>query len=53
MSKDLRRRGWAFLGPTTAYAAMEAMGMVNDHLDGCWARPEVERLRRAFIRPTR
>ncbi len=52
LSKDLRKRGWAFVGPTTAYAAMEAMGIVNDHLDGCWVRPEVERLRAAFIRPT-
>jgi DNA-3-methyladenine glycosylase I len=53
MSRDLRRRGWAFVGPTTAYAAMEAMGIVNDHLDGCWVRPEVERARGAFRRPTR
>lgn len=53
MSRDLRRRGWAFVGPTTAYAAMEAMGIVNDHLSGCWARPEVERERAAFRRPIR
>jgi DNA-3-methyladenine glycosylase I len=53
MSGDLRRRGWAFVGPTTAYAAMEAMGIVNDHLDGCWVRPEVERARAAFRRPVR
>lgn len=53
MSRDLRRRGWAFVGPTTAYAAMEAMGIVNDHLDGCWVRPEVERARAAFRRPIR
>ena len=53
MSRDLRRRGWAFVGPTTAYAAMEAMGMVNDHLDGCWVRPQVERERAAFRRPVR
>jgi DNA-3-methyladenine glycosylase I len=53
MSRDLRRRGWAFVGPTTAYAAMEAMGIVNDHLDGCWVRPEVERARAAFRRPSR
>ncbi len=52
LSTDLRRRGWAFVGPTTAYAAMEAMGIVNDHLDGCWARSEVEVLRQAFVRPT-
>ncbi len=52
LSRDLRKRGWAFVGPTTAYAAMEAMGLVNDHLDGCWVRPEVEGLRSAFVRPT-
>jgi DNA-3-methyladenine glycosylase I len=53
LSRDLRRRGWAFVGPTTAYAAMEAMGIVNDHLEGCWVRPEVERARDAFGRPAR
>jgi DNA-3-methyladenine glycosylase I len=53
MSRDLRRRGWAFVGPTTAYAAMEAIGIVNDHLDGCWVRPEVERERATFRRPMR
>ena len=53
LSRDLRRRGWAFVGPTTAYAAMQAMGIVNDHLDGCWVRPEVERARAAFRRPAR
>lgn len=53
ISRDLRRRGWAFVGPTTAYAAMEAMGIVNGHLDGCCVRPEVERARAAFRRPVR
>ena len=51
MSKDLRKRGWAFVGPTTAYAAMEAMGLVNDHLTGCHVRAEVEVERAAFVRP--
>jgi len=51
MSKDLRRRGWSFVGPTTAHAFIQAMGLVNDHLDGCWCRPEVERQRAAFRRP--
>lgn len=51
MSKDLRRRGWSFVGPTTVYAFMEAMGLVNDHLDRCHFRKEVERERRAFRRP--
>ena len=51
LSKDLRRRGWAFVGPTTVYAAMQAMGIVNDHLEGCFARPIVEAERTAFERP--
>ena len=38
LSKDLKRRGWSFVGPTTVYAFMQAMGLVNDHLDGCHAR---------------
>ena len=36
MSKDLKKRGWSFVGPTTCYAFMQAMGLVNDHLDGCF-----------------
>jgi DNA-3-methyladenine glycosylase I len=51
MSKDLRRRGWSFVGPTTAYAFMEAMGLVNDHLTACDAREEVEAERQRFVRP--
>jgi DNA-3-methyladenine glycosylase I len=51
MSKDLRKRGWAFVGPTTAYAAMEAVGLVNDHLLGCHAREAVEADRARFDRP--
>ena len=39
LSKDLKRRGWSFVGPTTMYAFMQAMGLVNDHLDGCHCRP--------------
>ena len=38
LSKDLRKRGWSFVGPTTMYAFMQAMGLVNDHLEGCSAR---------------
>lgn len=45
MSKELKRRGWRFVGPTTAYAFFQAMGLVNDHLEGCYRRAEVERLR--------
>lgn len=52
LSKDLKRRGWSFVGPTTAYAFMQAMGLVNDHLEGCHIREEVEKDRRAFVRPT-
>lgn len=51
LSKDLRKRGWAFVGPTTCYAFMQSMGLVNDHLGGCFARDEVERERAAFVRP--
>jgi DNA-3-methyladenine glycosylase I len=38
MSKELKRRGWSFVGPTTMYAFMQSVGVVNDHLDGCWVR---------------
>ncbi|MBJ7600315.1 MAG: DNA-3-methyladenine glycosylase I [Candidatus Nephthysia bennettiae] len=51
LSKDLKRRGWSFVGPTTVYAFMQAVGLVNDHLEGCAARAEVERQRQAFTRP--
>jgi len=51
LSKDLKKRGWSFVGPTTAYAFMQAMGMVNDHLQGCWCREEVNRERERFVRP--
>ncbi|MEZ4454162.1 MAG: DNA-3-methyladenine glycosylase I [Nannocystaceae bacterium] len=51
LSKALRRRGWTFVGPTTCYAFMQAMGLVNDHLDGCAARPLVEAARHRFVRP--
>jgi DNA-3-methyladenine glycosylase I len=45
LAKDLKRRGWAFVGPTTVYAFMQAMGLVNDHLTGCDARTRVETAR--------
>lgn len=51
LSKLLKKRGWTFVGPTTVYAFMQAMGMVNDHLDGCFCQSEVEQLRRKFKRP--
>ncbi len=51
LARDLKRRGWRFLGPTTIYAFMQAMGLVNDHLSGCTARETVERARASFKRP--
>lgn len=51
LSKDLKRRGWSFVGPTTSYAFMQAMGLVNDHLHGCAFRNEVEQRRKAFRPP--
>jgi DNA-3-methyladenine glycosylase I len=45
LSRDLKRRGWSFVGPTTCYAFMQAMGLVNDHLEGCHVRAAVERER--------
>ncbi len=51
ISKDLKKRGWKFVGPTTVYAFMQAMGLVNDHLEGCTCRPEAEAARASFKRP--
>jgi DNA-3-methyladenine glycosylase I len=51
ISKDLKKRGWSFVGPTTVYAFMQAMGLVNDHLEGCCCRQDVEGLRDALVRP--
>ena len=51
LSKDLKKRGWKFFGPTTAYAFMQAMGLVNDHLEGCSIREKVEKARENFVRP--
>jgi DNA-3-methyladenine glycosylase I len=52
LSKDLKRRGWAFVGPTTVYSFMEAMGMVNDHLEMCSWRSEIDKDRKRFERPS-
>ncbi len=52
MSKDLKRRGWSFVGPTTVYSFMEAVGLVNDHMTACDLRGEVEAERDAFARPS-
>ncbi len=53
MSKDLKKRGWSFVGPTTVYAFMQAMGLVNDHLDGCPCRDPALRLRADLVPPFR
>lgn len=52
LSKDLRKRGWSFVGPTTMYAFMQAMGLVNDHLEGCDARARALQARQAFVVPS-
>ncbi|QPC43375.1 DNA-3-methyladenine glycosylase I [Kaustia mangrovi] len=51
LSKDLKTRGWRFVGPTTVHAFMQAMGLVNDHVEDCAIRPEAERARAMFDRP--
>jgi len=52
LAKELKRRGFRFVGPTTVYASMQACGVVNDHAAGCWVRPEVERERRQSLEQT-
>ena len=51
LSKDLKKLGWKFVGPTTVYAFMQAMGLINDHVENCVIRAEVERARKSFRRP--
>ena len=53
MAKELKRRGFRFVGPTTAYAFMQSMGIVNDHIDTCDVRAHVEQARARFQRPGR
>jgi DNA-3-methyladenine glycosylase I len=53
LSRDLRRRGFTFVGPTTAYAFMQGVGLVNDHLEGCFARELAAAARRNFTPPGR
>jgi DNA-3-methyladenine glycosylase I len=53
LSKDLKRRGWTFVGPTTIYAFMQAVGLVNDHIDGCVSRASVETVRSRVVRPVK
>ena len=51
LSRDLKKLGWKFVGPTTVYAFMQAMGLINDHAEPCAIRPKAERARQAFKRP--
>lgn len=51
LSKDLKKRGWAFVGPTTVYAFMQAMGLINDHVEGCVVREQVAAARIDFPPP--
>jgi len=51
LSKDLKKRGWTFVGPTTMYAFMQAMGLVNDHLEGCASRKAALAARKVFAPP--
>lgn len=51
LSKDLKRCGWSFVGPTTAHAFMQAMGLINDHAEGCVIRDQVAAARAAFTPP--
>ncbi len=53
ISKDLKKRGWKFVGPTTVYAFMQAMGLINDHVEACVIRAEVEQAREKFSCPAR
>lgn len=51
LSKDLKKQGWKFVGPTTVYAFMQAVGLINDHVEGCVMRAKVECARKNFMRP--
>ncbi len=51
LSKELKKMGWKFVGPTTVYAFMQAMGLLNDHAEGCVIRAKVARARKQFKRP--
>lgn len=51
ISKELKKRGWKFVGPTTVFAFMQAMGLINDHVHGCCVREKVEEARNKFKRP--
>ena len=51
ISKDLKKRGWKFVGPTTVFAFIQAMGLINDHVEGCVTREKVEKARKKMKRP--
>ncbi|MHC8491086.1 DNA-3-methyladenine glycosylase I [Thalassospira sp. SM2505] len=51
LSKDLKKRGWKFVGPTTVFAFMQAMGLINDHANGCFLRPQIDEIRKSLVRP--
>ncbi|MBX7211510.1 MAG: DNA-3-methyladenine glycosylase I [Verrucomicrobiaceae bacterium] len=51
LSKELKKRGWKFVGPTTVYAFMQAMGLINDHAEDCCIRAKADKARKAFKRP--
>ena len=51
LSKDLKKLGWSFVGPTTLYAFMQSMGLINDHEEGCFMREEIDKARKVFKRP--
>lgn len=51
LSNELKKQGWKFVGPTTVYAFMQAMGLINDHVDDCVIKGKVERARTTFKRP--
>jgi DNA-3-methyladenine glycosylase I len=53
LSKALKKQGWKFVGPTTVYAFMQAMGLINDHAEDCVIRVDAERKRKTFKRPKR
>ncbi|OOG43908.1 DNA-3-methyladenine glycosylase I [Polaromonas sp. A23] len=52
LAKDLKKLGWKFVGPTTVYAFMQAMGLINDHAEQCTIRPRAENARKAFKKPS-
>jgi DNA-3-methyladenine glycosylase I len=51
LSKDLKKLGWTFVGPTTLYAFMQSMGLINDHEESCFMREEIGKARKVFERP--